>query len=228
MTEPKAPIKVLLVDDHNLVRIGVGRILADQPDIKAVSVAGSGEEALDICRRRGNHFDVVLMDINMPGIGGIETMRQIRRRWPKLPVIILTMHIEDPYPQQLLQAGAAGYLSKAASVDEIVSAIREVRSGRRYIGNDVARGLAVSILPTINTGYGDDDRQLQQLSQREFQVMSMLIDGLRPQDIATTLNISPKTVSTYRRRIFNKLGLASEAALINFAHRHRIHPHSLI
>ncbi|MGA7802011.1 MAG: UvrY/SirA/GacA family response regulator transcription factor [Gammaproteobacteria bacterium] len=205
-------IQVLLVDDHELVRTGIKRILNDARGIRVVSEAGTGEEAIQIVRQRKP--DVVLMDVNMPGIGGLEATRRIRQIHPDLRVIVVTVHVDEPYPTRLLEAGAAGYLTKGCGVDEIVSAIRTVSQGERYIGADIARQLALSMLP------GGKRSPFDRLSQREMQVMLMVTQGHSLQEISDKLCLSPKTVSTYRYRLYEKLGVANDVELTHLAMRH--------
>lgn len=170
-------IKVLLVDDHELVRTGIKRILEDAEGITVVGEVGSGEDALRFMRRRRKP-DVVLMDVSMPGMGGLEATRKLRRQYPNVKVIVLTIHAHEPYPTRLLEAGAAGYLTKGCAVDEIITAIREVNAGRRYIGMDIARQIALSLLP------GGERSPIDRLSQRELQILLMVTQGLNTQEIS--------------------------------------------
>jgi two-component system invasion response regulator UvrY len=157
---------------------------------------------------------VVLMDVSMPGIGGLEATRKLKQIDSTLPVIILTVHTDDPFPTSLLKAGASGYLHKGCSVDEIVSAIKEVHAGRRYICSEIAQHLALSLLP------GSDGSPFEHLSQREMQVMFMLVQGNKVQDISEKLCLSPKTISTYRYRLFDKLSVRNDAELTRLAMRY--------
>ncbi|MGM0593007.1 MAG: UvrY/SirA/GacA family response regulator transcription factor [Pseudomonadota bacterium] len=205
-------INVLLVDDHELVRTGIRRILEEVRGIHVYAEAESGEEALRMVRSK--RPDVILMDVSMPGIGGLETTRKLNSYAPDLPVIILTVHTDDPFPSSLLKAGAAGYLHKGCKVDEIVTAINEVHNGGRYICSAIAQNLALSLLP------GNEGSPFDNLSQREMQVMLMLVQGERVQDISDKLHLSPKTVSTYRSRLFEKLAIRNDAELTRLAMRH--------
>lgn len=204
-------IAVLLVDDHAIVRSGIKAILAKAEGVKVVAEAETGEAAIDIVRR--SPPDVVLMDVNMPGIGGMEATRRIVRMNPKVKVIILTVHNEDPFPTRLFKAGATGYLTKSCTVEEMVAAIRQVHAGGHYVSNAIAQSVALSMLP-------GHESPLDRLSQREMQVFMMLMRGDRPQDISNTLHLSPKTVSTYRTRLFSKLGVKSDAELTRLAMRY--------
>jgi len=205
-------IEVLLVDDHALVRTGIRHILDEAPGITVVSEASSGEEAVDIARER--QPDVVLMDVNMPGIGGLEATRKLGHVAPEIKVIIVSVHARDPYPSRLMEAGAQGYLTKDCSGDEIISAVKKVHAGQRYLAADIARQLADSLLS------GGKGTPLDQLSQRELQVMLMIIQGHTVQSISDKLFLSPKTISTYRHRLFQKLDVENDVGLARFAIRH--------
>ncbi|MGD8999363.1 MAG: UvrY/SirA/GacA family response regulator transcription factor [Granulosicoccaceae bacterium] len=205
-------INVLLVDDHELVRTGIRRLLDDVDDINVLAEAASGEEAVRFVRDQ--RPDVVLMDVNMPGIGGLEATRKLLQIDPGLKVIVVTIHVDEPFPTQLLKAGAAGYLTKGCAVKEIIEAIRSVSNGKRFIGSDVAQQLALTMLP------GSDKSPFDALSQRELQVMLMVTQGLKIQHIAEKLCLSPKTVSTYRYRLFEKLDVKSDVELTHLAMRH--------
>lgn len=204
-------ITVLLVDDHALVRSGIRAVLNQGDGIRVIAEAEDGESAIDLVRQ--NPPDVVLMDVNMPGIGGMEATRRIVRLNPKVKVIILTVHNEEPYPTRLFKAGAAGYLTKGCSVEEMVQAIRQVHAGGHFVSNAIAQSVALSMLP-------GHESPLERLSQREMQVFMMLMRGDRPQQISDTLHLSPKTVSTYRTRLFSKLGVKSDADLARLAMRY--------
>jgi two-component system invasion response regulator UvrY len=205
-------INVLLVDDHDLVRTGIRRLLDDVSGIQVYEEAKDGESAIQAVRKK--RPDVILMDVSMPGIGGLEATRKIKQIDDSLPIIILTVHTDDPFPTSLLKAGASGYLHKSCSIDEIVSAIKEVHAGRRYISTEIAQNLALSLLP------GNEGSPFDNLSQREMQVMFMLVQGNKVQDISEKLCLSPKTVSTYRYRLFDKLSVRNDAELTRLAMRY--------
>jgi two-component system invasion response regulator UvrY len=207
-------IKVLLVDDHQLVRRGIRRILDDADDVEVCGEAGSGEEALKLVKRV--RPDVVLMDVNMPGIGGLEATRKLLRIDQDLKIIALTVHVDEPYPSRLLEAGALGYLTKGCDEREILSAIRLVHEGQRYIGADIARQMALSGLA------GGSKNPFDKLSQREVQVMMMITQGHKVQEISDILCLSPKTVSTYRYRLYEKLGVGNDVELTHLAIRHHM------
>jgi len=205
-------IKVVLVDDHELVRTGIRRLLDDFDDIEVIAEADSGEVAIKLVRELSPQ--VVLMDVNMPGIGGLEATRKLIQIAPETKVIVVTIHLDEPFPTRLLEAGASGYLTKGCAVAEIVDAIRQVNQGKRFIGTDVAQQLALTMLP------GSDKSPFDALSQRELQVMLMVTQGQKIQEIADKLCLSPKTVSTYRYRLFEKLDVKSDVELTHLAMRH--------
>lgn len=205
-------INILLVDDHELVRTAIRRLLDDVPGIRVIDEADSGEGALAAVRRK--RPDVVLMDVSMPGIGGLEATRKLNQTYPDLPIIILTIHTDDPFPSRLMKAGASGYLHKGCTVDEIVQAINDVHRGKRYICGSIAQSLALSLLP------GNEGSPFDSLSQRELQVMLMMVQGHKVQEVADQLHLSPKTVSTYRYRLFSKLQVTGDAELTRLAIRH--------
>lgn len=205
-------MRVVLVDDHQLVRTGIRRLLDDAGDIEVVGEAGSGEDALQLIREASP--DIVLMDVNMPGIGGLEATRKLLRIDAALRIIALTIHVEEPYPSRLMEAGAMGYITKGCDEREIIDAIRAVMRGERYIGADIARQMALA-------GFdGTRDGGLDKLSQREMQVMIMVTQGYKMQEISDTLCLSPKTVSTYRYRLYEKLGVETDVELTHLAIRH--------
>lgn len=207
-------IKVLLVDDHDLVRTGIKRLLDDMSDIDVVGEATSGEDAINIASQV--KLDVILMDINMPGMGGLEATRKLQVSNPDVKIIIVTMHEDDLFAQRLLKAGATGYLTKGASVDEIAHAIREVRQNRRYISPEIAQQLALAQFPDHEGSPFDN------LSERELQVMMLLMDGMKVSQISDKLCLSPKTVSTYRHRLYDKLNVQNDIELTRLAMMHGV------
>lgn len=207
-------INVLVVDDHELVRVGVCRLLSDVAGIKVIGNACSGEEALKLVKEKHPH--VVLMDVKMPGIGGLEATRKMLRFDPEVKVIALTVCDGEPFPSKLLQAGAKGYLTKGAALEEMVEAIRAVHAGKRYLGPEIAQQLAFKTLEEKEKPLFD------QLSDREMQVLIMITSGQKVQDISEKLCLSPKTVNTYRYRLFEKLNAATDVELTHLAIRHGI------
>lgn len=206
-------INVLIVDDHDLVRAGVSRLLGDIPGIKVIGEARSGEEAVKMAKEKRPH--VVLMDVKMPGIGGLEATRKMLRNDPDIKIVALTVCGGEPFPTKLLQAGASGYLTKGAGIDEMVNAIRAVNAGKRYLGPEIAQQLA---LKTLNDG----ESLFDILSERELQVMIMITSGQSVQDISEKLCVSPKTINSYRYRIYEKLNVQSDVELTLLAIRHGI------
>lgn len=206
-------IRVLVVDDHDLVRTGITRMLADIEGLQVVGQACTGEEAL--LKVRELKPDVVLMDVKMPGIGGLEATRKLLRSHPDIKVVAVTVCEEDPFPTRLLQAGAAGYLTKGAALDEMVQAIRLVFAGQRYIDPQIAQQLALKSFQPQNSGSPFD-----LLSEREIQIALMIANCHKVQNISDKLCLSPKTVNTYRYRIFEKLSITSDVELALLAVRH--------
>jgi two-component system invasion response regulator UvrY len=204
-------ITVMLVDDHAIVRAGLRRILDTSPDLEVIAEACSGEEAMQFSREYLP--DIVIMDVNMPGMGGLEATRRMVQRHPDLKVIALSMHSQEPYPSQLLAAGAMGYLSKECSAHEVLAAIHHVVAGRRYLSLDVAGNLAATV------GKPPAANPLGSLSTREMEVMHMFLQGCGVKAVATRLNLSPKTVTTYRQRLFAKLGVSNDIELVRLAVR---------
>lgn len=199
----------MLVDDHDLVRTGIKRLLQDHPDIKIVGEATSGEQALELVTE--NDPDVVLMDINMPGIGGLEATRKLLQRKPKLKIIVVTMHEDELFAQRLLKAGAMGYLTKGAKVDEILQALQAVMANQRYLCPSIAQQIALSQMAE------EESSPFDSLSERELQVLLMMMDGQSISVISEKLCLSPKTVSTYRTRLYAKLGVQNDIELARLA-----------
>ncbi|WP_343551826.1 UvrY/SirA/GacA family response regulator transcription factor [Pantoea sp.] len=206
-------ISLLLVDDHELVRAGIRRILEDMKGLVIAGEVACGEDAVKWCR--SNPVDVVLMDMNMPGIGGLEATRKIVRFNPDIRIIMLTIHTENPLPAKVMQAGAAGYLSKGAAPHEVVSAIRAVHAGQRYIASDIAQQMALSQIEPQKA-----ESPFSCLSERELQIMLMITRGQKVTEISEQLNLSPKTVNSYRYRMFSKLNISGDVELTHLAIRH--------
>ena len=215
MSVKASNIGVMIVDDHDLVRHGFASLLSAQNGIEVVAEAKSGEEAIEHCRNNHKAIDVILMDVNMPGIGGMEATRRISKQWPDIGIIILTVHADGPIPKRLLKGGAKGYLTKGNEVTEMVAAIRDVHQGGRYIAKDIAQQLALAMLP-------GQDNIIDSLSKRELQILMMIAQAHKNCEIAETLNISPKTVSTYRKRLHEKLGVNSDVQMLHLAMKHGI------
>lgn len=208
-------IKLLIVDDHELVRSGIVRMLKDKPGLEIVGQASSGEEALDMTRQL--EPDIILMDVRMPGMGGLEATRMLKQRHPQVRVIAVTACEESKFPVRLLQAGASGYLTKGTDIGEVKRAIERVYAGEYYISPEIAQQMA---LQSIGTPLPENPFDL--LSERENQIAFMISRGIKIQTIAEQLSLSPKTVNTYRYRIFEKLEVSNDVELALYAVRHGI------
>jgi two-component system, NarL family, invasion response regulator UvrY len=202
-------IRILLVDDHELVRTGIAALLNAAEGMAVVGVADSGEEAINLAANLG--VDVVLMDVNMPGIGGVEACRRILRRDPDLKIIAISVHNDGPIPQQLLKLGVMGFVSKGSSVDEMVFAIRKVTTGKRYLCAEVANNMALQGLS------GNQESPFVKLSQREAEVVTLILQGKSIQEMADMLVISDKTINTYRYRLYEKLNIKNDVELTRLA-----------
>jgi two-component system invasion response regulator UvrY len=209
-------IKVLLADDHGIVRKAIGNLLLTVTDIEVIGEAKDGETAVQMSLKLAPN--VVLMDVMMPGIGGLEATRRILQRNPEIKVIALTACDEEPFPSKLLEAGASGYLVKDCELEEMVQAIHKVHAGTRYISPRIAQHLA---LKSINKSSGDVS-PLDQLSARELQIMMMITNGQTVKEIANKLCLSPKTVNSYRYRLFDKLKIKSDVELTHLAMRYKM------
>jgi DNA-binding NarL/FixJ family response regulator len=207
-------IRVLVVDDHELVRSGIVRLLADAKNINVIGEACCGEDAIKISRDLDP--DVVLMDINMPGIGGLEATRKLVRSSPDIKVIAVTACDDGPFAARLMQAGAAGFMGKGAEADEMIRAILKVHSGQRYISPDIAQRMALKPFQEGN------ESPFDLLSEREMQTTLMIVGCHKVQEISDKLCVSPKTVNSYRYRIFDKLGIDGDVELTILAMKHGI------
>jgi len=202
-------IKILIADDHPIVRAGLKQILAEALDIEATAEAGDGHDLLRLIRKGG--IDVVLMDITMPGLSGLDALKQIKVENPNLPILVLSMHPEDQYGIRVLKAGAAGYLMKSAAPDQLVGAIRKVYRGGRYVSPALAEKMAFGLQA------GASGLPHEVLSDREYQVLCMIASGNTVKEIAAELSLSEKTVSTYRARILEKMNMKSNSELTHYA-----------
>jgi DNA-binding NarL/FixJ family response regulator len=207
-------IRVLIVDDHRLVRFGLTRMLADAKGISIVGEAESGERALVLAREVKPN--VILMDLRMPGIGGLEATRRLQRIDSGIRVLVVTAMDADPYPAQAMKAGAAGYITKGATAEDLEHAIRRVFLGQRHMCDDVAQKVA------LRSFEANSECPFDQLSNREMQITLMVVGCCKVQQISRDLHLSPKTVNSYRYRIFEKLSVASDVELALLAVRHGV------
>lgn len=202
-------IRVLIADDHPVVRAGLKQILLSEADVMLAGEATNTSEVLDLARRA--HTDVVILDLTMPGASGLEVVRQLKRERPAVPVLVLSVHPEDQFTHQVLKAGASGYLCKDTAPEELVAAVRKVVGGGKYVSPALAERLAGDL------DRGSDKPAHERLSPREYSVMTMLAAGQGVSDIARELSLSVNAVSTYRARVFEKLGIKNTAELIRYA-----------
>ncbi|OHE58079.1 MAG: DNA-binding response regulator [Thermodesulfovibrio sp. RBG_19FT_COMBO_42_12] len=202
-------IKILIADDHAIVREGLKQIISETPDMAVVAEASNGEDVLE--KVSANKYDVILLDISMPGRSGLDILRQLKIEKPKLPIMMLSVHPEEQYAVRALRAGASGYLTKESAPDELIAAIRKISQGRKYVSSSLAEKLAYEL--------GIDVKKLRHevLSDREFQVMCMFASGKTVKEIAAELSISIPTIRTYRIRILEKMKMKNIAEIIHYA-----------
>jgi DNA-binding NarL/FixJ family response regulator len=209
-------VKILIADDHAIVREGLKQIVADTSDMIVIDEASDGHEVLALLSK--NNYDVVVLDIAMPGPIGLDILKEIRKESPKLPVLILSVYPEEQYAVRALKAGASGYLTKESAPDELITAIRKVSMGGKYITSSLAEKLAFELEVDM------EKPPHKSLSDREFQVMCMIAKGRAIKDIAEELYLSPKTVSTYRSRILEKMKMKSNEELTHYVINNRLMP----
>jgi DNA-binding NarL/FixJ family response regulator len=207
-------IRILIADDHAIVRAGLKQFVADQADMSVAGEAATGAETVSLVR--SEPYDVVLLDISMPDRNGVDTLKQLKQIRPEMPVLMLSAHAEEQYAVNLLRAGAAGYVSKETASTQLVQAIRTVTRGRKYVSPDLAQVLADGV-----TGQGEAPLHAS-LSQREFQIFCKLAGGMPVSKIAQELFLSVKTVSTYRSRVLEKMGMKTNADLTYYAIKNRL------
>jgi len=202
-------IKILIADDHAIVREGLKQIISGTPDMAIVAEASNGEDVLE--KVSANKYDVILLDISMPGRSGLDILRQLKIEKPKLPIMMLSVHPEEQYAVRALRAGASGYLTKESAPDELIAAIRKISQGRKYVSSSLAEKLAYEL------GIDVKKPRHEVLSDREFQVMCMFASGKTVKEIATELSISIPTIRTYRIRILEKMKMKNIAEIIHYA-----------
>ncbi len=212
-------IRVVIADDHTILREGLKQLLAAASDFEVVGEARNGFEAIELVRAAD--FDVLLLDLTMPGRSGMELIRQVKSEKPRLRVLVLSMHAEQQYAVRALKAGASGYLTKDSAATQLVAAIRKVAGGGAFISAEVAEQLALSAMP-----YAEGPPHAA-LSDREYQVFQLLVAGKSVSEIAAELNLSVKTVSTHKAHLMEKMGLANQTELVHYAIRHRLAGDSL-
>lgn len=207
-------IKILIADDHPIVRKGLKEIIEETPGMKVVDEASNGQEVLEKIFKKD--INVVLLDISMPGRSGLDILRDIKRQKPKLVVLVLSMHPEEQYAVQALKEGASGYLTKESAPDELLTALRKVSSGGKYVSSSLAEKLAYALEK-------DGEKPPHEtLSVREYEVMRMIASGKTVTEIARELFLSPKTISTYRARILEKMRMKNNAQLVRYAIKNRL------
>ena len=201
-------IKIVLADDHALIRAGLRQYVQDTPDIKVVDEADNGAEALK--KALSCDYDVLVLDIGMPGVNGLDILKQLKNEKPDAKVLILTVHPEEQYAMRTIKAGASGYLTKDCEQQELISAIKKLAAGGRYISAQFAEKLAFGLIYS-------EKPLFELLSDREYQVLNMIVRGKRLKDIAEELSLSIKTISSYRARILDKLNLKTNVELARYA-----------
>ena len=201
-------INILIVDDHLIVREGIKRIIDDTQDIKTIAEASSGKEAMDLIYK--NKYDLILLDISMPKQNGLQTLKLIKKHDKTIPVLMLSMHSEEQYAMRSIKAGASGYITKDTASSQLVTAIRKIHNGRKFISKEVAELIMTDLY------HNDEKDPHEHLSDREFEILKMIASGRTVKSIAEELSISPKTVSTYRSRILDKLNMKNNSDLIHY------------
>lgn len=207
-------IRILIADDHAIVRRGLRQIVASAPDLEVAGEATTSQEVINLAQRQT--WDVIVLDINMPGRGGIETLKELKRDYPKLPILVLSMYPEDQYAVRAIKAGAAGYLTKESAPEELLTAIRKVLRGGKYISASVAEHLAFALDSDTNRPFHE------LLSDREYQIFCLIASGKTVSEIAEELAISVKTVSTHRTRTLEKMQMKTNAELTHYAIRNQL------
>jgi DNA-binding NarL/FixJ family response regulator len=212
MTEKR--IRILIADDHPIVRAGFKQDLSDTPDLVVADEAGNGQEVLQYLKKK--KYDVVLLDISMPGKSGLEILKELKTDYPQLPVLILSIYPEEQYAIRALRAGASGYLTKASAPNELISAIRKISAGGRYISASLAEKLATYLNADMTKSPHET------LSDREHQVMPLIASGKTVSQIAESLNLSVKTISTYRAHVLEKMKMKNNAEITLYAVQNKL------
>jgi two-component system invasion response regulator UvrY len=207
-------IQILIVDDHAILRRGLKEIL--EREFRDVSIGGAGTAEEALTQLDSEKWDLVILDITMPGRSGVDVLRNLKALRPKLPVLVLSMHPEDQYGKRVLKAGASGYMNKESAPEELIKAVRKLLSGGRYVSPTLAETLAVDL------GRDDGTPAHERLSDREFEVLRKMASGKTVGQIAQELHLSVPTVSTYRARILEKMGMSNTAELIRYALSHHL------
>ncbi len=207
-------LRVLLADDHAIIRDGLRQILADTEDMEATGEAANGPEVMALVRERA--WDLLVLDISMPGRSGLDLIRMVKEESPRLPILILSMHQEEQYAVRALHAGASGYLTKESDSELLLHAMRRVAAGGVYVSEKVAELMARGLRPPSSA------LPHTLLSDREYQVFNLLVQGLGPGDIATELSLSVKTISTHKTRILQKMGMGNLSELVRYAVSHHL------
>jgi len=205
----KGMIRIVIADDHEIVRAGLKQIISDDEDMEVLGESNNGENLIELVKK--NDYDVVLLDLKMQGISGIDVIKHIKVIKPDLPIIVLSMHAEDQYAVRTIKAGASGYLTKETAAENLVSAVRRVVAGGKYISPTLAETLADSVAG------GGTDLPHEKLTDREFQVMCMIASGKTVSEIGSELFLSVKTISTYRQRVLEKMNMKNNSELTHYA-----------
>lgn len=204
-------IRILIADDHQVVREGLKRIIEKEGEHRVVAEAANSFEAFEALRRV--EVDAAIIDISMPGLSGLDLLKQIRQEWRELPVLVLSMHPEDQYAIRVLKAGASGYLCKDSASERLIDAINKIVGGGRFVSPELAESLAIEV------SRGESARPHERLSDREYQVLCLIAGGKSVTDIGAELSLSPKTISTYRSRILEKTGFKNNSEITHYAMR---------
>lgn len=202
-------IRIVIADDHEIVRAGLKQIISDDNDMEVIGESNNGEKLIELVKK--NDYDVVLLDLKMSGLSGIEVIKHIKAIKPELPIIVLSMHAEDQYAVRTIKAGASGYVTKETAAENLITAVRKVVSGGKYISSTLAETLAESIAG------GGIDLPHEKLTDREFQVLCMIASGKTVSEIGSELFLSVKTISTYRQRILEKMNMKNNSELTHYA-----------